>query len=133
MADVCTLGSVDLNDGSTTFVGYGVDLGYKRTEFDEVRSHSGAIRMIDVHQTLIDVVIPVKVVGTGGTPADALYDKLVDIKAVCVSGGTLTWQPSGESSQVFTVVMSPEPEVKVDELYRLKHIARMELRLKRLP
>jgi len=131
MADVCTLGSLNLNDGSETFVGYGVDLGHRVTEFDEVRSYTGSIRQVDVHQSLVDVVIPMKVVGS---TADALYDKLVTIKSACVAGGTLTWQASGEDvSQTFTVGCSPEPEVIHNEVYRLRNIALIELHLKRMP
>jgi len=133
MSDVCSFAGVNLNDRTNTFTGNGVNLGYKHTEFDEVRSYTGAIKQVDVHQPLTDVVIPLRVIGTGGTPADDLYDRLLAIKAVCVSGGTLTWQPSGEDSQSFTIGPSPEPEIKLDELYRLKHIARFELHLKRFP
>jgi len=137
MADVCTLGTgtpLNLNDRAKTFVDYGVDLGYKRTEFDEVRSYTGSIRQVDVHQPLIDVVIPMTVKGTGGTPADDLYDTLVLIKAQCIAGGTMTWQPDGEpSGQTFTIGPSSEPEIKFDELYKLRHIAKFELHLKRMP
>lgn len=135
MADVCTFlpatGSlVNLNDRTNTFVGYGIDMGAKATIFDEVRSYTGAIRQVDVHQPLIDVVIPMKVVATD---SDTLYDKVAEIKAAVVQGGTLTWQPDGQPSRSYTIGCSPEPEIKEDEVHKLHHMARFELHLKRLP
>lgn len=141
MADVCTFtpaggSAVNLNDRSKTFVRYEINTGAKKTEFDEVRSYTGAIRMLDVHQPMVEMTVPLKVVGTGssdsGKAAD-LRSTLDTICTACVAGGTFVWQPSGESSHTFTVGPSPEPDIVEDALYKLRHIALIELRLKRLP
>jgi len=134
MSDTCTFtptggSQINLNSGDFK-VGYGVQLGAKKTEFDEVRSYTGAIRQVDIHQPLVDMVIPVKVTGSN---SDDLWDDLVLLKSACVTGGSLTWQPNGEPSQVFTIGCSPEPEVTLDPLYKLKTVALVELHLHRLP
>jgi hypothetical protein len=139
VADACTFGSgspLNLNNRTKTFVMYGADLGYKHTDFDEVRAYTGAIRQVDVHQPLIEVVIPMKVVGLGAdddAKAADLQATLIAIKAQCVAGGTLTWTPDGEPTQTFTIGPSPEPEIKLDEVYKLRHKARFELHLQRMP
>jgi len=140
VADVCTLGGVtplDLNTRVKTFVLYGVDLGALKTEYDEVRAYSGTIRQVDVHQPLVEVVIPMKAVGTGATDNDKANDlqtTLELIRAQCIAGGTLTWTPEGEpAGQTFAVGPSPEPEVLLDEVYKLRHVARFELHLHRMP
>jgi len=114
--------AVNLNDRTNTFVMNEVDVGYKRTEFDEVRSYTGAIRQLDVHQPLIDMTIPMKVKGS------SMAATITNIKAACIAGGTITW-----GGVTYTYGMSPEPEIRQDALYKLRSVALFEIKLKRLP
>lgn len=135
MADVLTFtptggSQIDLNDGSKYAARYGVNVGAKKTQYDEVRSYTGAIRQVDVHQPLVEMVIPLEVMSA---TADGLRDNLDALCDACVAGGSLTWQPDGEDSRTYTIGCSPEPEIVQDALYKLKHITLVELHLVRLP
>jgi len=134
---IWTLGSLNLNDRVNTFLCTDHDPGAKATDFDEVRSYTGAIRQVDVHHPLVKMSMPMYVVGIGGDDADAaddLFDRLVVIKAAFVAGGAATYQPPGEPLQTFTIGRSSEPGYLHDYLYVTDHIAQLKtVDLWRLP
>lgn len=127
--------ALNLNDRTNTFLCTDHNIGAKKGSFDEVRNGlTGAVCQARLHYGLIKMTMPMFVVGTGLTPADDLYDRLVLIKAACVAGGVATYQAPGEISQSFTIGASDEPEYLHDYLYINDHIAQLKsLELWRMP
>jgi hypothetical protein len=125
------LNSVDLNNGSTTFLMPGIKLPRRDIVFDEVRSYTGAIRQIDLRQPLVHAIIPLMV---RGADMASMESTLSNIFSACLAGGTLTWQEATDvgtrgTQAIYQVAKSPEPEVEHDSLYRHNNLARFTLDL----
>ena len=124
MRALLTLDQADWNDGINTFLLPGIQLPRRDIVFDEVRSYTGVIRQVDIHQPLTKAVIPLMVKGTD--MAD-LEGHLATVLSGCAAGGTLTYQEATDvgtrgTSIAYQVGRSQEPEVVHDYVYRHKYI-----------
>jgi len=133
---VVSMNGHDWNDGAHTFLMPGAKLPRHKPQFDEVRSYTGNIRQVDVHEELTETVIPLKVIGDSPSDLEARLDV---IRADCLAGGTLVWQDgAGDGDglgpvQSFTVGVSEEPDIERNRLYRHKNTAIFEVNLNVAP
>lgn len=118
------------NDGVNTFVGNGIKLPGKKNQFDEVRSYTGDIRQVDVHQPLLQATIPLQFRCDTAAALDALIAQLDEDLSL---GGTLVYQEgaldNGVPGALYTYDMgiSDGPDIARDKLFIQRHVAIFEI------
>lgn len=131
MRAILLLDSANWNDGVDTFLRPGIQLPRRAIVFDEVRSYTGAIRQVDVHQPLVQAFIPLMIVGTDMSDLESHIKTVVD---GCLAGGILTYQEATNfgtrgNSKTYKVGKSQEPEITHDFAYRHRCVAVLDVEL----
>jgi len=114
----------DYNNGTTTFLQYGHVLPARKMLFDPVRSYTGRLRQVDIHQDLVQATFGLKFVGA---TMDALEALILQLEADLITGGTLEYRELGGYAYMFAMGVSDGPEIKRDEAFRNGLIAHFEI------
>lgn len=130
---ICQLNGINLNNGTTTFVMPGADLGTDGVEYDTIRHYDGSLLQHDVRGALSTMTIPVKLVFESPAALGAMVDA---IRASVRGGGSFTWADGGESQgpvESFMLAEESGPEAPRDFLYRKRGMAIYDVKMTRFP
>ena len=128
---IVSFNSIQLNDGVNTWILSGASLGERQRIYDEVRSYDGTLVLRDVHDTLVDMVLPMRMMYATGAE---LSTALGGLRAACIAGGTMTWQDAvGGSVLSWTIAPSAEPQIPRTLAFEMRNRAQFTLDLKRWP
>ena len=125
--------TVNLNDGTNTFIDIeGVNLGQKKTTWEEVPCYTGTNVQVNVQRGgLIPVTIPMRMKDTSVANLNSRMNTLWATVEACTTAvpGTLTWD-----SESYSIVYSTRPDtVERDIWFQLSYIAHFTLVLMRTP
>ena len=126
--------TVNLNDGVNTFVDMeGVDLGLRKTTWEEVPSYGTGIAVqVNVYRgNLVPVTIPMRVKDTSVASLVSRLNTLWATVEACnpVTYGTLTWD-----AESYTIHVSSRPDtLERNILFQLNFMAQFTLVLMRTP
>ena len=136
VATTCQLNGIDLNNLTTTFLRAGVQLGDDGQEYDVIRHYDGSLVIHDARKTLVDMVIPLKLVATDAGTLKTLVDS---IREAAVAGGSLVWQDadfdggSAGDVETFTIAPTSANDPERDVLFYHHNKALWDLKLTRFP
>ena len=130
---IAQLNGINLNDGITTFLMPGAQLGDDSDEFDLIRHYDGSLVQHDVRGTLVDMSIPVKFACASPSDLNTLVNS---VRASARAGGSFTWADGGSVQgplQTFQLAVGSGSDAPRDFLFRKRNTAIYVVKMTRFP
>ncbi len=130
---VFQINGINLNNGTSTFLQPGANLGSDDQQYDLIQHYDGSLRQHNVHGMPVQMSIPVKFVFTTSSALSAFVD---GVRESIKGGGYMVWQDGGDSAgdaQYFTLLQDTSPDAPRDNAYRNATEAIYTLTMMRFP
>jgi len=130
---VFQINGINLNNGTSTFLQPGANLGADDQQYDLIQHYDGSLRQHNVHGMPVQMSIPVKFAFSTSAALSAFVE---GVRESIKGGGYMVWQDGGDSAgdaQYFQLLQDTSPEAPRDNAYRNATEAIYTLTMMRFP